>query len=258
MIRINLLPPEFRRRSGSGMNPEMLGLAAGVLVSVLVIGFWGFVAFVRIPAAEAKIEQLKKDLEVAKREADKVRAIEAEISAFRARLKVLDDLIQQKVPWAATLSDFGDMLGRDRWSMGGFQVAATTLNISPASGGGGRSSRGRGKESADQQYSFRWNMELVGQDFDLAGNYLYTFFTDVKETDFWVRNGFLGDPVEPYTTDAPKYLDDIERVKVTHSLLWVRSQNQQKANLEYIAQQEAEAAKAKGKPGKEAAPKEDG
>jgi hypothetical protein len=254
MIRINLLPPEFRKRRGTGLNPEMLGLAAGVVVSLIVVGFWGYVNYVRIPFAESRIAELDADLAVAKRQADEVRAIEKEILGFEARLKVLDDLIKQKVPWAQTISDFADVLGRDRWTMGGFQVSSRGLSISPTSGaGGGR--RGR-DDKQGLQYNFRWDMELVGEDFNLAGNYVRTFFADVKDTEFWFDNGFVGDPVEPYTGDRPEVLTELKKVRVAHSLVWVRSQDQEAENAKVAADRAAAAAR-QGNQAKQA-PKEDG
>lgn len=234
MIRINLLPPEFRKRSGAGASPETLGVIAGVIVSLAVIGLWGYVQFVRVPHAETELARLDQEFKVAKAEADKVRDLDQKIRQVKARLAMLNNLVQQKVAHAGTISDFADMLGRDRWSTGGFQVAAGGLNVTPASGGGGR----RGQQSSDQQFNYRWTMELLGQEFAQTGHYIYTFFTDVKDTDFWYHNGFLGEPVEPYTTEKPEFIEGLGRVKVTHSLLWVRSQNQQRENRKLEAQRQ--------------------
>ncbi|MDA3961860.1 MAG: hypothetical protein PF961_13810 [Planctomycetota bacterium] len=247
MIRINLLPPEFRKRQRtSASNPDALGILAGALVAAVVIGFWGYVQFVRIPHAEQLIEQRKKELVVAKREADEVRALEAKVESFKARLKSLDDLVKQKVPWAGTVSDFADMLGRDRWSTPGFQVSCTGLRISKTTAA---ATRGRSAGEASIRFQFQWDMELVGAEFNLAGKYINGFFLDVKKTDFWFNNGFEGDPVAPYKGDRPEWQEDIERVVINHSLQWERDQNLEAANRKILVER-AEAAAAAQAPAK--------
>ena len=255
MIRINLLPPEFRKRGGGGASKDKLALVAGIAISVVVVLFWGYVQYVRIPAAEQQITKLKADLAAATARADKVRALEKKIASIKARVDYLEGLVKQKMHWAGTLSDFADMLGRDRWSVGGFQVSCGRLTIAQSSDGGG-SSRGRrgGAGKSSVQFSFTWSMELVGQDTRMSGAYVEAFFKDVEQTDFWIKNGFVGRPVEPYRGDRPQILEDIERVGVSHQLLWVRSKEQQEANLKVLADKAKAAEKASQSGGDEAKP----
>lgn len=241
MIRINLLPPELRKRQRStAINPSVFGLLVGILVSLAAAGFWGYVQYVRIPHAEEQVAQREKQFKKVKRQADEVRELETEVQSFLARVRSLRELIDRKVRWAGTLSDFADLLGRDYWvdetgeRVPGLQVSCLGLSVSQTRArSGGRRNRGDADDSV--RFRFQWEMEMVGLDFNLAGDYQKAFFENVGDSDFWYDNGFVETPTEPYKGDRPVVDEDIERVVITYGLLWERDQHLQIANRKALA-----------------------
>ncbi|MHC5067801.1 MAG: hypothetical protein ACYTF0_04350 [Planctomycetota bacterium] len=221
MIRINLLPPELRKRQGGGVQGDQLAVGALALVALAFALGWAWLHFARIPYAERHLTEVEAELVQATAEADEARALDAEIQQFEKRLVTLRGLINSKMRWAATLNDFVDLMARDEWRVPGFQIACGNLSIDQAKQAStSRSRRSSAKESI--RFKLSWDMQLVGADFQRNGDYVYAFFQDMAESAFWSDNGFVDRPMEPYRGDRPEQEEDIDRVVVSHRLEWYR------------------------------------
>ena len=135
MILINLLPPELRRSRSSGINPVVLAAAAGIVIVLAAAATWAWIEFSRIRAAEELLAKREQELVVATAAADKVKAIDQQISQFEKLHQTITSLITRKVFWARTLDDFASLLaqhGDNRWTREGYEVRCTGLTIAPA------------------------------------------------------------------------------------------------------------------------------
>lgn len=229
MIRINLLPPELRRRrsGGAGLSadPATLAMVLGAAAVLAALGFWLWVQMVRIPAAEALLADRQAELRRVEAEAKKVDAINDQISAILTQVNDLNALIASKVRWAEPLNDFADMLGRNRaWEDAGFNVASTSLTIVPQAAAGARGARGTSGSDMPQRFAMTWNFQLVGLDRSLSGNYLEQFFKEMADHYFWTKHGFQDQPVDSYRGDAPVWNNLIQRVIVERPLVFIREQ----------------------------------
>jgi len=240
MIRINLLPPEFRKRQGGGLNGEVLGLVGGAVAALLMIGFWGWITFVRIPHAQEVLGDTKDELKTVRKKADEVRALEDKVAKAEGRLEKLRELVIGKMRWAHAINDFATLLASDQWSEPGYRVSCNNLSIQESKKASRGRGRGRKKGPEPVQFTVRWQMQLVGREYERAGDYVSSFFQDVKESDWWRHYGFVGEPVEPYTGDAPSDEENIDRVAVSHALVWVRDKDLQEENRTVAAEQRAQ------------------
>jgi len=224
MILINLLPPELRRSRSSGINPVMLAAAAGVIIVIALAGTWAWVQFSRLKVAEDLLAVRKVELTEATAKADKVKAIDKQITDFEKLHKTITGLITRKVFWARTLDDFANLLaqhGDNRWTREGYEVRCTGLTIAPATGAGGVARGAKAAESVT--FSFRATFKLVGERRDQSGDYVQSFFQTVELSRFWRENGFTGRAEDPYKGDVLKYNTEISKVVTDLPLEWKRT-----------------------------------
>lgn len=222
MILINLLPPELRRSRRSGINPVYLAAAAGIAIVLGVAGTWAWIEFGRIKTAQATLAQLEEELLVATAKADKVRAIDKQITDFEKLHSTITRLITRKVFWARTLDDFCNMLsqqGENRWTREGYDVRCTSLTIASAAAAAARGQKTAGETVT---YSFRASFKIVGEQRDQAGDYVQSFFQSVDLSPFWRDHGFIGHAEDPFRGDSPRNVDDIKRVVTDLPLEWRR------------------------------------
>ena len=223
MILINLLPPELRRSRSSGVNPVVLAAAAGIAIVLGLASTWAWVEFGRIRIAETLLAQRDVELVEATARADKVKAIDLQITQFEKLHQTITRLITRKVFWARTLDDFANLLaqtGDNRWTREGYEVRCTGLTIAPAVA----AAAGRGATTAGESvsFSFRATFKIVGEQRDQAGDYVQSFFQTVDLSRFWREHGFIGNAEEPFKGDSPKVVADIGRVVTDLPLEWRR------------------------------------
>lgn len=223
MIRINLLPPELRRRRRSGVDPRVAAGLGGALIVLLLAGLWLWVALVRIPAAEALLAQREQELAEATARADKVREIDKQIADFEQLHRTITGLIARKVLWARTLDDFANLLAQHdghRWTREGFEARCTSLTVAAAAAAaGGRA----GRQGSSVDYTVRANIRLIGDQRDMVGDYIQSFFRTVEASRFWREHGFTGRPDANYRGETPRLSQDTGKVVVDLPLEWRRT-----------------------------------
>jgi hypothetical protein len=223
MILINVLPPEFRKRD-TGVSPVFLAVLIGVLLNLGLISAMGYVRYIRIPYAEAHLSDRQDELTIKKAEEAQVRKIEQTIQSAKTRRDTLFNLLGQKVFQSRPLNDFVSLLTAESYTQPGFMVSVSRLTITPSSGNrpqrGTRNKQNQGPEL--QEVTWDWSFKIVGEQEDMAGNYIKSFFQTVANSEFWTLNQFTGHPAKSYTGDAPEFNEAIERVVVNHQLQWQR------------------------------------
>lgn len=225
MIRINLMPPEFRKRRSASVSPVFVSTVVGGGLCLAAAAFWAWISFIRVPLAEERLAEAQAALAVADARAKQVEDMESEIAAVEKRADDLDGLLARKVYWVEFLDSFADLLGQQQWTMDGFEVACTELSITPAEGpdSGGSSRRSRTKKKDEALYfQFRWTYQLVGQQENFSGDYVRSFFESILASRFWSEHDMLGKPTDGFTGDEPEWNAAIERVVIEEDLTFTR------------------------------------
>ena len=217
MILINLLPPELRRRQ-SGVSPMFMSVVAGGSACLLLLVVYLYVQFVRIPSSEALLRDKIVELEEKTKKANEVLEIEKQIAEATERKQKIVGLMQRKVYWARTLSEFATLLNGP-WTTPGFDVRCLDLTVNEGTAPGDR----RSTTSADTvNCQVVWRYKLLGKERPLAGDYIKSFFETIKASKFWSEQGFIDKPDKTYQGDVPRMNVQIGRVVIEGSLTWER------------------------------------
>ena len=219
MIRINLLPQEFRRRSGPSINQDALIVVAGAVVVLLVGAFWAWLHFVRIPYAEDLEKELATEARGLEARVKDLQDKQNQIAQIKQRITVLESLRAQKVDWARTMWDFAELFGRDSNWGEHFQVSCRSLRVQEGRQAGGR---GRAASTGPVPWTFDFTFELVGRQREKGGDYLKAFWQGISDSRFWQAHGFLGQPEDSYRGDHFQWNAGIERAVLTLDLQFER------------------------------------
>jgi Tfp pilus assembly protein PilN len=113
MIKINLLPPEIYAAKAQ-QQIKVLGLAIGVVVAVLLLGYYA--------TQFKRSRDLDMDLAAAKSELQKYEALDAEVKSFQqqesqlnSRLSVIRQLLKGTLTYPKFFEDFIALLPADIW-----------------------------------------------------------------------------------------------------------------------------------------------
>jgi hypothetical protein len=231
MILINLLPPELRKRGG-GVSPIFASIVGGGVVNGILLLFFLYVQFVRLPAAVKLAAEKAAELDERTTQADAVLKRKEVIAQFEARRDRVLDLLASKMFLARNLDDFANLLA-GKWALSspnggtieqaGVEVRALDLTIKDASSGT-TENRGPSKTS-EVIYAYKWKYQIVGPIADRGGDYVRAFFYTIENSPFWRgynKDGFIDKPETPYLGDHPEWVPDIQRSVIENSIEWKR------------------------------------
>ncbi len=231
MIIINLLPPELRRR-GSGISPMFASIVGGGGLNVLLLLFFLWLQFVRIPKSEQELVDRQAELADKTIQAQKVIELKQEIVKFEARRDVVINLLASKMFMARNLDDFANML-TGKWVLaspsGGVielpNVDVRALDLSVTETGSGSAGARAATKVDEVVYTYKWKSQILGPDQTRGGDYVKAFFYTVEQSDFWKgrnKDGFLGKPEDNYSGDKPEWQKGINRLMIDISIEWKR------------------------------------
>ena len=109
MIRVNLLPPEYRRADGPPMS-RVIALVAGAFAVTSALGAWGYVHFGLLADAEATRLQLEEDLAQLKQQADRSRALLGEFTEYQRRRETIEKIGAERILWSRKLDELSDII----------------------------------------------------------------------------------------------------------------------------------------------------
>lgn len=114
MIRINLLPEEFRRAEGTPM-PRLIAIVASVAVAFSMMLACGYVFLRKLPEANEKAKEAATTLATRKKQlADSgYEELLATIDALGMRKKAIGDIYRSRVEWAQKLDELVDLVPED-------------------------------------------------------------------------------------------------------------------------------------------------
>ncbi|MDJ0522991.1 MAG: hypothetical protein QNJ90_13055 [Planctomycetota bacterium] len=113
MIQINLLPPEYRPRTGTPMA-RFVAIVVGIIMVLSAGGAYAYTHFIEL----AKVQELKRSRqeEVVSMEMQRDRSLrlQAEIDSYEQRRRAIQTINRSRTLWSRKLDQFFDIVtGRD-------------------------------------------------------------------------------------------------------------------------------------------------
>ena len=151
MIRINLLPEEYRSRARTPLR-LMVAVSCVVAINTSLFAWWGWARFGIAAEVESERVVLQTELDGLRPQVTYHRALDTESRLFRSREETLAQITQSRVSWTRKLDEFANVVNRG----GGGErhlVWFDDLDVSQGSDGrrsGAGSVRASGHSGSDQ------------------------------------------------------------------------------------------------------------
>lgn len=109
MIRVNLLPPEYRKVDGPPVG-RVVSLVAGAFLVASSLGAWGWVHFGPLAEEEGRRAQLEEELTQIKQQADRSQALLREFTEYQRRRETIEKIGTSRILWSRKLDEMADII----------------------------------------------------------------------------------------------------------------------------------------------------
>lgn len=109
MIRVNLLPVEYRKSEGPPMA-RVAVLVAGAVLVTSALGGWGYVHFGLLAEAESRRVQLEEDLAQLRQQAERSKALLREFTEYQRRRETIEKIGSSRILWSRKLDEAADII----------------------------------------------------------------------------------------------------------------------------------------------------
>jgi len=109
MIKINLLPPEYRKSDGPPIA-RVAALVVGAVVSASAFGVWCWVHFSVLADAEARRIEKEEDLAQVRDLADRSDALLREFQEYQRRRETIEKIGSSRILWSRKLDEMSDLI----------------------------------------------------------------------------------------------------------------------------------------------------
>ena len=109
MIRVNLLPPEYRKVDGPPIG-RVVALVVGAFLVTSAVGGWGYVHFGLLSDAEKQREEKEEDLQQLRRMAERSQALLAEFTEYQRRRETIEKIGASRILWSRKLDELSDII----------------------------------------------------------------------------------------------------------------------------------------------------
>lgn len=109
MIKVNLLPPEYRKVDGTPIGRLVATIAAVTLVTASG-GYWGYSHFQLL--AQVRDERIEQEVQLAtvKAQAERSKALLAEFKEYERRRTTIEQIGASRILWSKKLDEFADII----------------------------------------------------------------------------------------------------------------------------------------------------
>lgn len=112
LTRINLLPPEYRKKERTPLR-TLLPVLASVTVSVAACAFWAWLHFGQLAEARVEHQGLDDSLKQKKPRLAYLQSLRTEKAEYEDRAKTILDIAASRVPWTKKLDQFYSVVADD-------------------------------------------------------------------------------------------------------------------------------------------------
>ncbi len=141
MIRVNLLPEEYRKAEATPLKQYLAMIGATSLAGVS-LAFLAYVHFVELPAKQQELAQIEKEVEQQKDPDPSkglltyVRALDKELKEYQSRVTTINTKARERLMWSRKVDEVWEILVNPRIP-GRYEVWITTLACNLTGGGSG-------------------------------------------------------------------------------------------------------------------------
>jgi Tfp pilus assembly protein PilN len=183
MIRINLLPQDYRKKSATPMG--VLLPTVGAITVVLLLGFgWAWLRFAELAKVEGARADLEATLQSKAPAVAYVASLKEEHADFENRKSTIKEIAASRVLWTKKLDELFDIATNDD---GGQQylIWLTSLDVKPPQAASGRNKVSVGETLTMKGHCFAEKSPL---------QHYNTFHAALKHSDFFQDFASLDDP----------------------------------------------------------------
>jgi hypothetical protein len=188
MIKVNLLPPEYRKVEGTPIA-RLVTTVAGVFVVACAAGAWGYVHMAMLDKVRDERMQQEENLASLKAQADRSRALLGEFKEYQRRRDTIEKIGTSRILWSKKLDELADLIH----NKGDSKRHLVWLNQI-------RTQNGRFPTSPIELVIHGWS---GGEQFHRLSN----FNEDIKKSEEYFRDFYTVDP--PDGTQVPFDDDNI-------------------------------------------------
>ncbi len=109
MIKVNLLPPEYRKVDGTPIA-RFVTLAVGVFLTATAISVWGYVHMGMLAEVRDQRTQLEEELVGVKQLADRSQALLREFKEYQRRRETIEKIGASRILWSKKLDELADIV----------------------------------------------------------------------------------------------------------------------------------------------------
>src|SRR5262245_45074524 len=99
MIRVNLLPPEYRKVEGTPIA-RLVTTVAGVALVAGAAGWWGWYHFAVLTHVRDERTTKEEELSALKAQADRTKQLEKELKEYRRRRDTIENIAASRILWS--------------------------------------------------------------------------------------------------------------------------------------------------------------
>jgi Tfp pilus assembly protein PilN len=111
MIRINLLPEEFRKKARTPIK-LVLALGGAVVVNAGLVVWWAFQAFGVQAQIESEAASLQTEMDGLSPQVTYYSALDSEAKAYKSRENTLQNITASRISWTKKLDELIDVVNR--------------------------------------------------------------------------------------------------------------------------------------------------
>jgi Tfp pilus assembly protein PilN len=109
MIKVNLLPPEYRKVDGTPVA-RFAALVIGVFLTASAMSVWGYVHFGMLAEVRDRRADLEDELVGLNKLAERSQALLAEYKEYQKRRQTIEEVDKGRILWSRKLDQFADLI----------------------------------------------------------------------------------------------------------------------------------------------------
>lgn len=133
MIRVNLLPPEYRKSEATPLK-QFFATVGAVVLAAVAAALWAWVYFAKLKPEERRRDELIADVNAQKGGVDYTRKLDAKVKQLKGQYKKIDDVAKNRIAWSRKLDDIWELAVNPK-TPGRYEVWLKGLNCSTTTGG---------------------------------------------------------------------------------------------------------------------------
>ena len=163
MIKVNLLPPEYRKVEGTPVA-RLAVTIAGVFLVACSAGVWGYVHMAMLAQVRDERDQKEQELATLKTQAERSQSLLKEFREYQRRRETIEKIGASRILWSKKLDELADLIHNkgdtkrhlvwlDTIRAGGGRIPSSPVSISIHGWSGGDMSRKLSDFNSDIKHS---------------------------------------------------------------------------------------------------------